>query len=63
MSIALMEAGESEYWLDLLIACEIVKLDEVSGLKIDAKELIKILNSIILSTKRNLSNAKSVRTD
>lgn len=59
MSIALKEAGETEYWLDLLIACEIVKLDEVSGLKEDAKELIKILNSIIITSKRNLSHVKS----
>lgn len=59
MSIALKEAGETEYWLDLLIACKIVKLDEVSGLKEDAKELIKILNSIIITSKRNLSHVKS----
>lgn len=51
MHIALKEANETVYWIDLLIATKY--LDEVSlnSLKQDATELLKILISIVKTSK------------
>ena len=53
MFIALKEAGETEYWIDLLLASEIVEQNDVDELMKANKELIKILNSIILTSKQD----------
>lgn len=58
MFIALKEAGETEYWIDLLLASEIVNENDVEELKKENRELIKILNSIILTSKQNIKNLK-----
>lgn len=58
MAIALKEAGETEYWLELFIASELLKQSEIEVLQTELKEIIKILNSIIISTKTNLSQEK-----
>ncbi len=57
MYITLKEAGETEYWLDLLLATEIVNQQDVSELKIANKELIRMLNSIIMTSKHHLKNS------
>ena len=53
MFIALKEAGETEYWIDLLLASETVNQNDIDELMKANKELIKILNSIILTAKQN----------
>jgi four helix bundle protein len=53
MYIALKESGETEYWIDLLLAAEIVKQDEIDELMKANRELIKLLNSIIMTSKQN----------
>jgi len=51
MSIALKEASESEYWIDLLAATNYLSESERKSLKDDCSELIKILMSITAKTK------------
>lgn len=54
LNIALKEARESEYWLNLLKATKIIDEKSHKSLESDCKELIKLLTSIIKSTKNNL---------
>ena len=53
MSIALKEANETDYWLDLLYKTDYFGENEYQSLKADAVELLKLLVSIINSSKRN----------
>ena len=50
LSISLKEAVETEYWLELLIATKITKIELKEYLK-NIQELIKILTSIIKTSK------------
>lgn len=51
--IALKEASETEYWLDLLLATNYITENHFIALHYQAKELIKILSSIVKTTKEN----------
>ena len=51
LSIALKEAGETDYWLDIIHSAEYFTDDEYQSLKNDNDELIKLLTSIIKSTR------------
>ena len=52
MKIALKEAEESEYWLEL---CEFAKtLPKPGKLLIEIESVIKVLNKIVATSKRNL---------
>ena len=53
LSIALKEAGETEYWIELLVESEYLTEEAGNSLKNDCVELIKILTSIINSIKCN----------
>ena len=53
MSISLKESRETDYWLRLFEAAEIVPSNEIKSIKSDNIELIKILTSIIKTTKQN----------
>jgi four helix bundle protein len=60
LSIALKEARETMYWLSLLKDSSYIELDIFSDLNYKCDELIKILNSIILTTKnRYLSGSNN----
>ena len=54
LNISLKEARESEYWLNLFKASNIINEKSHKSLLEDCKELIKLLTSIIKSAKRNL---------
>lgn len=54
MTIALKEARETDYWIDLLIESEIVPENRLSGMKAELEELTKMLISIIKKSKTNL---------
>jgi four helix bundle protein len=54
MNIALKEASETEYWLELLVATNFIDVNVSEKLIIKCKELNKILNSIVKTTKENL---------
>lgn len=52
--IALKEAGETEYWLKLLFASNMLKESDSQTLFHDLNEIIKILSSIIKINKKKL---------
>lgn len=51
LNIALKEADETEYWLDLLHETKYLDDKQFSSLNSDCVELIKMLTSIIKSIK------------
>ena len=53
MNIALKEASETEYWIELLTESEYLSVQSGTSLKNDCVELIKLLTSIINSSKNN----------
>ena len=53
LSIALKEADETEYWLDVLFGSEVITKEEYDSLFGDLDELISLLTSIIKSSKTN----------
>ena len=54
LSIALKEANETEYWLDILFETQYLDKILYESLIKDIKELLKLLISIIKKTKSNL---------
>jgi len=52
LGISVKEARETSYWLNLLKDSDYITTDEFSRLNKSCDELIKILNSIILTTKQ-----------
>jgi len=50
MNIALKEASESEYWLELLQETEYISAEQGNELLTDCRELIRLLTSIVKST-------------
>lgn len=54
MAIALKQANETTYWIDLLTQAEYLDAEAGESLKIDATELLKILTSIVKSTKSRI---------
>ena len=55
MAIALKEANETEYWLELLHETHYLEPDAFSSIHHDVVELLKLLTSIINSSKRGMS--------
>lgn len=51
LSIALKEANETEYWLDLLNETKYLKNSEYLSVQGDVKEILKLLVSIIKTSK------------
>ena len=51
MSIASKEARETLYWLKLLEKAELISDDRLQDLKQEADEIVRILTSIVKSTK------------
>jgi four helix bundle protein len=54
MAIALKEANETEYWILLICETGYLNADEAEPIINDNKELLKLLTSIINSTKRGM---------
>jgi four helix bundle protein len=51
LHVALKEARETEYWLELLKATNYLTTDEFDNINSDSKEIIKLLTSILKSLK------------
>ncbi|MBT8352833.1 MAG: four helix bundle protein [Deltaproteobacteria bacterium] len=51
MSIASKEARETLYWLKLFEKAELISSDRLQDLKKEADEIVRILTSIVKSTK------------
>jgi len=56
MAIAQKEINESIYWLELLKETDYLNVSEYKSLNNDAVEIMKLLTSIIKSTKANINN-------
>ena len=54
MGIALKEASETCYWLELLMVTDYLTSDEGKSLYSDSVELRKMLSSIVKSTKEKI---------
>lgn len=53
MSIALKEASETEYWLELLRDTQFLEQKEFDSLHKDCEEVLKLLTSIIKTSRQN----------
>lgn len=53
LSIALKEANESDYWIDLLFQSGYIDETLFNSIKADLLEILKLLVSIIKSSKQN----------
>lgn len=53
MSIALKEANETDYWLELLFQTNFLSDKEYQAIKPDCEEIIRLLVSIIKTSKTN----------
>ncbi len=56
MSIALKEASESEYWLEILYETDYINKKQFESLQENIIELLKLLTSIIKSSKERRGN-------
>jgi four helix bundle protein len=55
MNIALKEANETDYWLMLLKETNYIAEKEFNSIHTDCTELIKLLASIVKTTKKSLN--------
>lgn len=53
LSISLKEAGETEYWIDLLFRAGYMLPDQYNSIRTDISELNKLLISILKNLKNN----------
>ena len=53
MSIALKEAYETDYWLRVMQAADILSEKQATSLRADCLELCKLLSSIVKTSKEN----------
>ena len=56
LSIAQKEINETIYWLELLQATDYLSLSEFESINSDAVEIIKLLTTIIKTTKSNINH-------
>lgn len=54
VNIALKEANETLYWLMLLKDTDYISIKEYESINQDATELVKMLASIVKTTKKNI---------
>ena len=59
MNVALKEANETEYWISLLNDTGFINQDEFIAIKGDCAEVLKLLTSIVKTTKSNLIKPKN----
>ena len=53
MSIAHKEAYETSYWLRIMAEAELVKPDQLAPLVDETNQIVKILSSILITSKNN----------
>ncbi len=59
MNIALKEASETEYWLELLFEAKFLSVEQYGYLMRDCKSINRILNAIVKTTFDNIANDKN----
>jgi four helix bundle protein len=60
LALAQKEINETIYWLELMQASEFLTNDQFNSLNTDAIEIIKLITSIIKTTKKKILNNSSV---
>jgi len=55
LGIGQKEAGETQYWLELLYATEYLSEQEFQSINSDTEEVMKLLRSSILTKKKNMA--------
>ena len=55
LTIALKEADETQYWLELMMLSELISETEYNDLLKDLKEIIAILTSSVKTAKQNIA--------
>ena len=55
LSIALKEANETDYWIDLLKDSGFISTEEYNNISQKIKELLKLIISIVKTNKQNLN--------
>ena len=63
MNIALKEAGETDYWLDVIHTSTYLSDEEFTSLDTDNKELIKMLASIVKTSKESLKQQEEGKSN
>lgn len=63
MNIALKEACESEYWLDLLVQTDYISKEHYDSMMKDCKRIIRILTSIVKTTFKKIQEIRSIKDD
>lgn len=58
MNIALKEASETEYWLELLADSDYLSQDMAESIMADCKQINRILTAIVKTTFDNISAVK-----
>ena len=53
MSIAHKEAYETSYWLRIMAEAELVKPEQLAPLAYETNQIVKILSSILITSKNN----------
>lgn len=61
LEVALKEAKETHYWLEKLLVGEYINEVGYKSMRNDNVEIIKLLTSIIITKKRNMSNGLDVK--
>ncbi len=56
LAIAQKECNESLYWVELLYATSYLTEKEYQSIQMDLEELLKILTSIIVTTKKTIND-------
>ena len=54
ISIALKEANETEYWLELLLRTKYLSQKEYENIYVDCNELVCLLTAIVKTSKHNV---------
>lgn len=56
MHIALKEAAETDYWLELLVSTDYLTEEQHTSIKADNDELLRLLHSTVNTTKSNMDD-------
>ena len=63
MAIALKEANETDYWIELLCQSKTIEKSGYDSIKPEIVELLKLLVSIVKTSKRNLVDSGKLIMD
>ena len=59
LAIAQKECDESLYWMELLVQSDYITQKAFESVYIEAEQVLKMIKSAILTTKRNISSKKN----